>query len=194
MILEKALLCFFFFFKERKAHACRDKSTCDGREAEQKDGRVWGSSRAWVWGGGGESAALGQVIWGSTLPLSLPNHQNPNQFTWPQPLEVRCTVSVRYSVGLAEVVEAITIPRWGIGSIDNVGNQRSPLPPAGASLLSQTPRSSHLLRALTTVVTWLGPGGLCTRTYGCASPKVKGPDLCRPRSSISIPRSWENAK
>ena len=64
MILEKALLCLFVFFKERKAHACRDKSTCDGREAEQKDGRVWGSSRAGVWGGGGESAALGQVIWG----------------------------------------------------------------------------------------------------------------------------------
>lgn len=35
MTLEKALLCFFFS-KERKAHACRDKSTCDGREQNKR--------------------------------------------------------------------------------------------------------------------------------------------------------------
>lgn len=142
-------------------------------------------------GVGGESAALGQVIWGSTIPLSPPNHQNQNQFTWPQPLKERCTVSVRYSVGLAEVVEAITIPRWGIDSTDNLGNQRSPPLPAGPSLLSQTPRSSHLLRALTTVSVL---GACAFEPKICASPKVKGPDLCRPGSSLSIPRSWENAK
>lgn len=138
MTLEKALLCFFFF--QRKEGSRMQRQIYVWRErAEQKDGGVWGSSRAGVWGGGGESAALGQVIWGSTIPLSLPNHQNQNQFTWPQPLEVRCTVSVRYSVGLAEVVEAIPIPRWGIDSTDNLGKQRSPLLPAGSSPLSQRP-------------------------------------------------------
>ena len=67
MILKKALLCFFLslVFKEKKAHACRDKSMYDGREAKQKVDKVLGSSQWQSQGlgrGAGESAALGQVI------------------------------------------------------------------------------------------------------------------------------------
>lgn len=135
-------------------------------------------------GMGGESAALGQVIWGLTIPLSSPNHQNQNQFTWPQPLKERCTVSARYSVGLAEVVEAVTIPRWGIDSTDNLGKQRSPLLPAGPSLLSQTPRSSHLLRALTAVSVL---GACAFEPKICASPKSKGQTCVDPDPPFPSP-------
>lgn len=80
--------------------------------------------------------------------------------------------------------ESIPLTTWG------TRGAHPPLP-AGPSLLSQTPRSSHLLRALTTVSVL---GACAFEPKIGTSPKVKGPDLCRPGSSISIPRSWENAK
>lgn len=162
----------------------------DVERAEQKDGGGLGFQQSRGLGGGGESAALGQVRLseGSTIPLSLPKIHCRTKISSHdlQPLKWDAQ-SQRYSVGLAEVAEATlsqdeeSIPLITWGSREPTAPRCPPL-----SQLPELPSAACLNHLL---VTWPRSWACACEAQICASP-VKGPDLCRPDPPFPS-QSWE---